>query len=123
MSQFLPLVSPGGFMWSLVVASLFQTALLVYDMLLTLSLKVKYIWQKKQSHAAQVRLLQPNYVHHWTDTTWFKSELICGDNCNALYGSGGDMQQTGVVQARFDSLILFLDYISMFSSEGDDLDS
>ena len=30
------------------------------------------------------------------------------------------MQRTGAVQARFDSLISFLDYISTFSSERDE---
>ena len=34
-------------MWGLVVVSPFQTALLVYDTLLTLSLEVKHIWRKK----------------------------------------------------------------------------
>ena len=37
----------GSSMWGLVVVSPFQTALLVYDTLLTFSLEVKYIWRKK----------------------------------------------------------------------------
>ena len=85
MLQLLPSVSPGSFMWGLVVVSLFQTALLVYNTLFTLSLEVKYIRQKKQSHAEQVRLLQPNYVHHWTDTTHSLSVIIlCRIHLNLL---------------------------------------
>ena len=81
----LPLMSLGRFVWGLVVISLFQTALLVYNMLLTLSLKVKYILQKKQSCEEQVRLLQPNYVHHWTDTICSLSVIIlCCIHLNLL---------------------------------------
>ena len=47
MSFLVPSVSPWGVLWGLVVVSPIQTALLVYDTLLTLSLEVKYIWRKK----------------------------------------------------------------------------
>ena len=38
---------PWEVLWGLVVVSLFQTALFLYDTLLTFSLEVKYIWRKK----------------------------------------------------------------------------
>ena len=47
MSLLLRSVSPWDVLWGLVVVSPFQTALLVYDTLLTFSLEVKHIWRKK----------------------------------------------------------------------------
>ena len=47
MSLLLPSVSPWEVLWGLVVVSPFQTALLIYDTLLTFSLEVKHIWRKK----------------------------------------------------------------------------
>ena len=64
MSWLLPSVSPWDVLWGLVVISPFQTALLVYDTLLTFSLEVKHIWRKKLKLGsilyvfARVRLLK-----------------------------------------------------------------
>ena len=55
----------GNYMWGLVVVSPFQTALLVYDTLLTLPLEVQYIWRKKtQTWINLIRLCALPYCVH-----------------------------------------------------------